>query len=448
MLAPEEFAANLPPSRDDEPASLRQDIIDELADHLLCALQREQFSASAGALQRDSAGSSEAAARDRVLLRFGNPVTLTRRLWWDAMQEKIVSQRILAAASILAASAALVVCGLAWQAFGSLRDHQTAVLAQQQAANERIVAQLTSLIDRQQAAHGDLLAALAARPAATSGTDASWQHLRIRLVNDEGTPQRVSVWVHGTAMAGGELSESVETNPQGVADFGQLPPGEYRASYYLNDLGLSSSTKFLLGPGRPADLDILCPSRPPAAFDLKFVIAPPDDLRDVAFYYLADVSFHDYQFQGDDWSFVSGSAEEPVLLLGADGTILGRTTYESVPVREQLSSSTASISFLERLDSDFSFEPAEPLPSYRFNFQLWPYVADPPASAPSESRPALTRLWGAALRTPNPTTPVPGEECVVTIDDSYTGFWNDVRQDLARIDRYQDPDVPASTEAP
>ena len=31
----------LPPPRDDEPASLRQDIIDELADHLACAYNRE-----------------------------------------------------------------------------------------------------------------------------------------------------------------------------------------------------------------------------------------------------------------------------------------------------------------------------------------------------------------------------------------------------------------------
>ena len=40
---PEEIAADLPPPRSDEPTSLRQDIIDELADHLTCSVQREQF---------------------------------------------------------------------------------------------------------------------------------------------------------------------------------------------------------------------------------------------------------------------------------------------------------------------------------------------------------------------------------------------------------------------
>ena len=35
------LSALLPPPRDDEPASLRQDILDELGDHLACAYNRE-----------------------------------------------------------------------------------------------------------------------------------------------------------------------------------------------------------------------------------------------------------------------------------------------------------------------------------------------------------------------------------------------------------------------
>ena len=35
------LSADLPPPRDDEPAGLRQDILDELADHLACAYNRE-----------------------------------------------------------------------------------------------------------------------------------------------------------------------------------------------------------------------------------------------------------------------------------------------------------------------------------------------------------------------------------------------------------------------
>ena len=38
----EDLTASLPPERDDEPVSLRQDILDELNDHLQCAVRREQ----------------------------------------------------------------------------------------------------------------------------------------------------------------------------------------------------------------------------------------------------------------------------------------------------------------------------------------------------------------------------------------------------------------------
>lgn len=448
MFSPEDLTAKLPPPRDDEPESLRRDIIDELADHLQCALHRELLKGSAGAPVE--AGASEAAARDRVLWHFGNPAHLARRLWWDAMQEIIMSQRILLAASIVAASAASIVCVLAWQAFGSLRDHQSAVMAQQQAANERIVEQLATLLDRQQTANGDLLSALVERPAASPAAETGWQHLRIRVVDDQGAPQQLSVTVQGTAMAGGELSESVGTDAEGVADFGQLPPGEYRATCYLSDLGLSSSTKFLLGPGRTSDVDILCPSGPPPAFDLKFVILPPEDLKSFPLHYLADLSYHRYLFEGERWNV---SIEEPVLLLGPDGTLLGQTHYSSVAVSEPLQGSglfnTYSISFLEELSPEFSFDPVEPLPAYEFGFELWPYVALSEESSIGGTRPPLKRLTGAALRSRsrNGQTPVVGEEFVVTIDDSHTEFWNDVRRDLARFEGVDDGDTPAETSA-
>ncbi len=37
----ETLSTLLPPPADDEPASLRQDILDELGDHLACAYNRE-----------------------------------------------------------------------------------------------------------------------------------------------------------------------------------------------------------------------------------------------------------------------------------------------------------------------------------------------------------------------------------------------------------------------
>ena len=59
------LSVELPSPRDDEPASLRDDILDELADHLGCAYRREQLR-----------GADSATARNRVLQQFGDPKIL------------------------------------------------------------------------------------------------------------------------------------------------------------------------------------------------------------------------------------------------------------------------------------------------------------------------------------------------------------------------------------
>jgi putative hemolysin len=69
-----ELSARLPPARDDEPPSLRQDIIDELADHLACAKRREMLTTN-----------DEARAEQRVLDKFGDPREVARKLWFLAM---------------------------------------------------------------------------------------------------------------------------------------------------------------------------------------------------------------------------------------------------------------------------------------------------------------------------------------------------------------------------
>jgi hypothetical protein len=69
------IADSLPPPRDDEPADLRSDIIDELNDHLDCAVRQELLR-----------GKDEADARRTTVERFGDIPTIARQLWWDAMK--------------------------------------------------------------------------------------------------------------------------------------------------------------------------------------------------------------------------------------------------------------------------------------------------------------------------------------------------------------------------
>jgi hypothetical protein len=84
------LSTQLPEPRDDDPETLRADILDELSDHLNCAYRRE--------LMR---GADPATAKRKALDQFGDPAAVARRLWSDAMRGKFMWQRILVGYSIV-----------------------------------------------------------------------------------------------------------------------------------------------------------------------------------------------------------------------------------------------------------------------------------------------------------------------------------------------------------
>src|SRR5687768_7007589 len=94
---PEDLAGSLPAPHDEQSSSLRQDIVDEIGDHLQAALDRQL---------RATPNADE--ARAGVLQRFGDPQQVARQLWFDALKEKLMSQRIM-----LALTAAMAVICLA-----------------------------------------------------------------------------------------------------------------------------------------------------------------------------------------------------------------------------------------------------------------------------------------------------------------------------------------------
>ncbi len=82
MIPPEDVLAGLPLPFDDEPPSVRQDIADELADHLACAYRRELLKTA-----------DERTAWQRVLDRFGNPQRIAYQLWFQALWGRIMLNR-------------------------------------------------------------------------------------------------------------------------------------------------------------------------------------------------------------------------------------------------------------------------------------------------------------------------------------------------------------------
>jgi 5-hydroxyisourate hydrolase-like protein (transthyretin family) len=96
-----EAEKGLPPQHHREPASLRRDIVDELTDHLACAAEREA-----------DAGHKDETIRTRVLDQFGDPAAIARNLWWGAMKETIMRDRIQFALVIILCLSVLGFMGL------------------------------------------------------------------------------------------------------------------------------------------------------------------------------------------------------------------------------------------------------------------------------------------------------------------------------------------------
>lgn len=120
----QDFLADLPAPRDDEPPQLRSDIADELADHLHCAYRREVL--------KDG---DDESARHRVLERFGDPKKLARRLWWQAMWSRIMGQRLLAGLQWMVSLAAVTLAGAVfWQQMTMLQEMR---IARQEDAAQR-----------------------------------------------------------------------------------------------------------------------------------------------------------------------------------------------------------------------------------------------------------------------------------------------------------------------
>ena len=152
-MTPTDLTADLPPPRNDEPGGLRSDIVDELGDHLACAVHREQV---LGAARGETTPET---VWPRVVERFGNPRAVARRLWFDAMWERLMNQRITTVMLGLVAVIALAGVLLCWQTLLTSRE----LAAHAQAANVRSEAAIAALMKELQ----ELRSAPAPVPAST-----------------------------------------------------------------------------------------------------------------------------------------------------------------------------------------------------------------------------------------------------------------------------------------
>tara|TARA_R100001132_G_scaffold27314_1_gene32225 strand:- start:1580 stop:3040 length:1461 start_codon:yes stop_codon:yes gene_type:complete len=244
---PELSIDDFPPRRDDEPSSLRQDIIDELSDHFACALNRELLK-----------NPDEQLAKQRVLNQFGDPIKIARQLWLDAMKEKIMSQRIMTGVSVTMAVCGFIVVGMVWS-----------MMKDSQAFNTRMMAQMTEIANRR-------VSEVQTESAAVEMNQVSFQLVQGK---EDGRP--------GGGFAGkltkiGDNTDSFtlkeESNAEGKLDFGKLPWGVYSLNV-IAPWGETYHNDLTVLPGRNFSQTIVCPSAAPVEVPVRFEVEWPDDLK-------------------------------------------------------------------------------------------------------------------------------------------------------------------------
>ena len=227
-----------------EPEDLRRDILDELADHLALAAEHEMT----------RAGRPEDKAWEQALARFGNPDALARRLWWDAMRERIMRDWIQTGIAVV--SAVVVVMTAVFLAY-SMRQMQT-----MQATQTELLKTVKELGAGNTPEPGGLALEVEVRRGAPEGPPAAG----------------VRVVLSGKLL-GSEVAEAVlETDAEGRARFYPVPQGKYFLEVDDPQSTMKLDTSHSLFAGTGSTLRILAPDY--TAVETRFVVKPELPFRD------------------------------------------------------------------------------------------------------------------------------------------------------------------------
>lgn len=276
------LTSDLPAPRDDEPESLRDDILDELADHLACAYRREVMR-----------GADAQTAKERVLQRFGNPPALARRLWFDAMKGRIMKQRVLIIYSIVLTLLFVGQAGMMY--IQSVAGQRAAREALAMAEMERA---------RAAAAQQEMLEKLdAISKAAESPKMPDWIPVTFKLTEE--TPDGPPALGFHASLGKGENGANQpgaihrESDDKGMIDFGVVQPGDWGYTLArVSDNGRctwqGNGTLNVL-PGTTITKTVVCPAtkRVPIAVDVEW----PSDLANQGLVVLATLGHQGQTYQ-------------------------------------------------------------------------------------------------------------------------------------------------------
>jgi len=261
----EPIPLELPAARDDEPDGLRQEIADELADHLACGAKRELLR-----------GTDPAKVWRAVTERFGDPGAVARRLWQDAMKEKIMAQRVLIATCLFVTAASLALVGIFWM-------QSTRAANELAETNRRMVETLTE----NQATNRELLKQLQGLAKSAKSPEASeWIPVSFKLTQEtpDGPPAVGCEVSLGFGSEGYGKTDALEriSDASGMVDFGVVRPGDwsFQIKETWDDSGDFWQTTGTVNaiPGSKVFRSIICPSTPSDPVPVRIAFDWPSDL--------------------------------------------------------------------------------------------------------------------------------------------------------------------------
>jgi hypothetical protein len=292
-------AAVFPAPRDDEPPELRNRIVRELRDHLDCAYRRELVLCG-----------NETEAEQRVLKKFGDPGRLARKLWLDAMQEKIMSQRWNLAVSSIMACACLASLAVVIVMTRDNRELNHLLLEQSRAANAALLAELSARRN-------------AAAPASAPSLD--WTPVKFRLVQSQrgGKPAAgFKVGLTGNLLdTAKQMMIFKETGPDGIADFGMVRPGEHNLAINSPWGEFLIEMPFIVLPGQPINCELPSPAAADESAGVSCVVELPPALRDRNVWLLAEATRARRNCDGTVWTHPASSIRV-YFMIAPDGKVL------------------------------------------------------------------------------------------------------------------------------
>jgi hypothetical protein len=256
----EPMPLELPAARDDEPDCLRQDIADELADHLACGARREMLR-----------GTDPTKVWRAVTERFGDPGAVARRLWQDAMKERIMAQRVLIATCLFVTAASLALVGIFWmqstRAANELAEtnrRMVETLTENQATNREVLKQLQGLAKSVKA------------PQASEWIPVSFKLTQERFDGPPAVGCRVNLE--------GKTSMTRISDANGIVDFGVVRPGDFSFRIFetcdeAGDFWQTDGTVNAV-PGSKVSKSVICPKTPSDGIPVRMAFDWPSDLAD------------------------------------------------------------------------------------------------------------------------------------------------------------------------